>query len=133
MKKERKISRNGTKKNVRKNMFFVMKCITIAEQKCITIADILRRGCVIFSELIEEITHIVPFYGKSCITIASLALKIFRTNFLEKQVIGYRHNVNQSLIAICWLSEIEVELNDNGYELDDILSGSGGKNSWTIC
>ena len=74
--------------------------------------NILRKGCLTFSYLMRDITQVFPFYDKECITIASLALKVFRLNFLKKNTlglipeIGYRGNVNQSLIALCWLYEI---------------------------
>lgn len=55
---------------------------------CHVDVDIMRLGCFIFSKEIKGITDVVPFYDKTCITIASLALKIFRTKFLQKEVIG---------------------------------------------
>jgi hypothetical protein len=50
--------------------------------------DILRQGCVIFSRLIKNVTNVFPFYDKTCHTIAGLALKIYRTNFLNEETIG---------------------------------------------
>ena len=64
----------------------------------------------------NESGNVSPFYDTTCITIASLALKIYRLNFLRKKCIGiipaggYRGKVNQSLIALIWLDEINVEI-----------------------
>ena len=83
---------------------------------CGSDVDILRKGCIKFSQLFSETSKIVPFYDTNCITIASLALKIFRYNFLRKKCIGiipatgYRGKVNQSLIGLIWLSEINNEV-----------------------
>ena len=79
---------------------------------CSSDVDILRKGCIKFSQLFNQTSGVTPFYDTSCITIASLALKIFRFNFLRKKCIGiipasgYRGKVNQSLIGLVWLSEI---------------------------
>ena len=64
--------------------------------------DILRQGCIVFARLIKEITSVFPFYDKTCHTIAGLALKIYRCNFLVKDTIGqipaqgYGGNINQT-------------------------------------
>ena len=93
--------------------------------------DILRRGCIIFAPLIKEITNVFPFYDKTCNRIAGIALKIFRVNFLKKNTMGqipatgYRGNINQSAIALCWLSEVENELSENGLTLESKLSNRG--------
>jgi hypothetical protein len=50
--------------------------------------DILRQGCIIFERLIHDVTGVLPFYDKTCHTIAGLALKIYRSNFLDKNTIG---------------------------------------------
>ena len=77
--------------------------------------DILRQGCIVFARLIKEITGVFPFYDKTCHTIAGLALKIYRCNFLVKDTIGqipaqgYGGNINQSVIALYWLRELETE------------------------
>lgn len=79
---------------------------------CVCNVDILQKGCVIFSHLIHEKTGLLPFYNADCITIASLALKVFKSKFLKKNKLsllpetGYRGNVNKSLVALCWLSKI---------------------------
>ena len=79
---------------------------------CSSDVGILRKGCIKFSQLFSETSTITPFYD----TIQSLALKIFRFNFLRKKCIGiipatgYRGKVNQSLIGLVWLSEINKQL-----------------------
>ena len=84
--------------------------------------DILRQGCVKFARLIVKITDIFPFYDWTCHTIAGLALKIYRANFLTENTIGqipttgYGGNVNQSAIALCWISELQREL-EEGFAL----------------
>ena len=50
--------------------------------------DILRQGCIIFSRLIYKVTGVLPFYDRTCHTVAGLALKIYRGNYLEKNTIG---------------------------------------------
>ena len=93
--------------------------------------DILRQGCIIFARLIKTITNVFPFYDKTCHTIAGLALKIYRSNFLEKNVIGqipaegYGGNVNQSTIALYWLRDVETALNENDLVLCSKLSPQG--------
>jgi hypothetical protein len=89
--------------------------------------DILRQCCVKFAQLIVDITGIFPFYDQTCHTIAGLALKIYRANFLTEETIGqipatgYGGNVNQSVIALCWLSQ----LRDEGLSLRSKLSPEG--------
>ena len=93
--------------------------------------DILRQGCVIFARLIKEITGIFPFYDRTCHTIAGLALKIYRSNFLKDDVIGqipptgYGATVNQSVIALCWLKDVELQLEGEGKYLLSKLSAEG--------
>ena len=82
---------------------------------CSSDVDILRKGCVKFSQLFAKSANITPFYDSSCITIASLALKIFRFNFLREKCVGiipaggYRGRVNQSLNALIWLDEVNTK------------------------
>ncbi|CAB3985445.1 DNA polymerase, partial [Paramuricea clavata] len=96
--------------------------------------DILRQGCVRFARLIVNITKIFPFYDRTCHTIAGLALKIYRANFLKEDVIGqipptgYGGNVNQSIIALHWLEEIRENLETQGYSLRSKLSPEGEEN-----
>ena len=98
---------------------------------CCMDVDILRQGCIIFARLIKNITGVFPFYDKTCHTIAGLALKIYRSNFLTKDVIrqfpveGYGGNVNQSTIAPCWLKQISEELEENDLQLISKLSVEG--------
>ena len=95
---------------------------------CSSDVDILRKGCIKFSQFFKETSSITPFYDTDCITIASLALKIYRFNFLRKKCIGiipatgYRDKVNQSLIGLIWLSEINEQL-DNQLEYKCSLTG----------
>ena len=83
---------------------------------CSSDVEILRMGCVKFSQLFGETANINPFYDSSCITIASLALKIYRFNFLREKCVGiipaggYRGRVNQSVIALNWLDEVNDEI-----------------------
>ena len=95
------------------------KNVIILEKKCIIIVvdvEILRKGCIKFSQLFGETSNINPFYDSSCITIAGLALKIFRYNFLREKCIGiipaggYRGRVNQSVIALKWLDEVNISI-----------------------
>jgi hypothetical protein len=89
--------------------------------------DILRQSCVKFAQLIVDITGIFPFYDQTCHTIAGLALKIYRANFLTEETIGqipatgYGGNVNQSAIALCWISQLIKE----GLSLRSKLSPEG--------
>ena len=96
--------------------------------------DILRQGCIVFARLIKNITNVFPFYDKTCHTIAGLALKVYRTNFLNESTIGqippqgYGGNINQSTIALLWLRDIEKELSFLGNTLCSKLSPSGEYN-----
>jgi G:T-mismatch repair DNA endonuclease (very short patch repair protein) len=94
--------------------------------------DILRQGCIIFACLIYKVTGILPFYDRTCHTVAGLALKIYRSNFLKEATIGQiptcgygGANINQSAIALCWLREIENELHENNHRLNSKLSVGG--------
>ncbi|CAB4013527.1 DNA polymerase [Paramuricea clavata] len=80
----------------------------------------------------NRITGVLPFYDHTCNTVAGLALKIYRKNFLKEEQIsqvptcGYGgKNVNQSVIALCWLREIERELSENNMQLASKLSVGG--------
>ena len=76
--------------------------------------EILRKACVKFSQLIRESTNnaVYAFYDIRCMTIASLAMHIFRSCFLREKTIGvlpslgYRCRINQSIIALIWLEKI---------------------------
>jgi hypothetical protein len=93
--------------------------------------DILRQSCVKFARLIANITGIYPFYDRTCHTIAGLALKIYRANFLTEETIGqipvtgYGGNVNQSAIALCWISELTQQHEEEGFSLRSKLSPEG--------
>ena len=93
--------------------------------------DILRQGCVIFSRLIKDVTNVFPFYDKTCHTIAGLALKIYRTNFLNEETIGqipaqgYGGNVNQSTIALYWLRDVAEKLRTQGLLFNSKLTAGG--------
>ena len=89
--------------------------------------DILWQSCVKFAQLIVDITGIFHFYNQTCHTIAGLALKIYRANFLTEETngqipaTGYGGNVNQSVIALCWISQLIEE----GISLRSKLSPEG--------
>jgi hypothetical protein len=94
--------------------------------------DILRQGCIIFARLIYKVTGILPFYDRTCHTVAGLALKIYRSNFLHEDQIGQIPtcgyggvNINQSAIALCWLRGTEDELHENNMALKSKLSVGG--------
>ncbi|CAB3978337.1 DNA polymerase [Paramuricea clavata] len=94
--------------------------------------DILRQGCIIFSRLIYRITRVLPFYDHTCNTVAGLALKIYRKNFLKEDQIGQVPtcgyggvNINQSAIALCWLKDLEIMLEENNLRLASKLSVCG--------
>jgi hypothetical protein len=101
---------------------------------CCLDVDILRQGCVKFAKLIKNITGVYPFYDRTCHTIAGLALKIYRSNFLTENTIGqipadgYGGNINQSVIALCWLGQLEIELEEDGFTLRSKLSPEGEVN-----
>ena len=103
---------------------------------CSSDVDILRKGCVKFSQLFAKSANITPFYDSSCITIASLALKIFRFNFLREKCVGiipaggYRGRVNQSLNALIWLDEVNTKVDG---ALEYKCSRNGGENIRSSC
>ena len=76
---------------------------------CRSDVDILRRCCLEFRELFHDVTEIDPFAN---LTIASACSTVYRTNYLEKDIIaiipphGYRPENKQSLFAQKWLSYI---------------------------
>ncbi|XP_052779212.1 uncharacterized protein LOC128216636 [Mya arenaria] len=81
---------------------------------CRSDVDILRKCCLKFRELFQEITQknevpgIDPF--EKCLTIASACNLVFRRNFLEHESIGiipthgYRPEEKQSILAYKWLA-----------------------------
>ena len=91
---------------------------------CRSDVDILRRCCLEFRELFQNVTDIDPF---RTLTIASACHLVYRTNYLPKDTIGiippmgYRNN-NQSVFAHKWLSytadknEIYIQHARNGGE-----------------
>ncbi|XP_053536862.1 uncharacterized protein mcf2lb isoform X1 [Ictalurus punctatus] len=52
---------------------------------CVNDVEILRKGCIAFRQEILDSTKVDPF---KCITIASVCMKIFRTNFLRKDTLA---------------------------------------------
>ena len=44
---------------------------------CSCDVDILRKGCVKFSQLFNECANITPFYDSSCITISEFSFENF--------------------------------------------------------
>ncbi|CAB4013700.1 Hypothetical predicted protein [Paramuricea clavata] len=80
----------------------------------------------------HKVTSVLPFYDRTCHTVAGLALKIYRRNFLREEQIcqvpacGYGgKNINQSGIALRWLREIESELAENNRQLASKLAVGG--------
>ncbi|XP_052778720.1 uncharacterized protein LOC128216186 [Mya arenaria] len=81
---------------------------------CRSDVDILRKCCLKFRKLFQEITQkdevlgIDPF--EKCLTIASACNLVFRRNFLEHESIGiipthgYRPEEKQSVLAYKWLA-----------------------------
>ncbi|CAB3982959.1 DNA polymerase [Paramuricea clavata] len=127
----------GTPQRSKFDAWYVAQCLKPYNFKkaiyyyCRLDVDILRQGCVIFARLIKNITGVFPFYDKTCHTIAGLALKIYRSNFLVKDTIGqipakgYGTQVKQSVIALYWLREIETELHESDLFLQSNLSVEG--------
>jgi G:T-mismatch repair DNA endonuclease (very short patch repair protein) len=82
---------------------------------CISDVCILREACNKFRSLIINVGNVDPF--TECITLASVANKVFRRQFLKDNVIGilphngYRYSNNQSKIGIKWLISMEREYN----------------------
>ncbi|WAR17795.1 hypothetical protein MAR_032389 [Mya arenaria] len=86
---------------------------------CRSDVDILRKCCLKFRELFQEITQkskvpgIDPF--ENCLTIASACNLVFRRNFLEHESIGiipshgYRPEEKQSIMAYQWMSYLAHE------------------------
>lgn len=81
---------------------------------CRTDVIILRRACMAFRKIFLERGNVCPFV--ECTTIASTCMRVFRKNFLRKEVIGiiptggYRYKDKQSRKAIQWLVLKEREL-----------------------
>ena len=78
--------------------------------------DILHQGCVEFARLIADITGIFPFYDRTCHTEETIG---------QISATGYGGNVNQSAIALCWISELTHELEEEGFLLRSKLSPEG--------
>ncbi|XP_052776205.1 uncharacterized protein LOC128214030 [Mya arenaria] len=86
---------------------------------CRSDVDILRKCCLKFRELFQDITHkndipgIDPF--EKCLTIASACNLVFRRNFLEHESIGiipshgYRPEEKQSVMAYQWMAYLAHE------------------------
>lgn len=95
--------------------------------------EILRKACSIFRKSFWDSNHVDPFLD-AC-TIPSACNKVFRSNFLERDMIGiipktgYRFRNNQSLIGLKWLCWLEM-LNDTiiehaGRKREKYLDGIG--------
>jgi G:T-mismatch repair DNA endonuclease (very short patch repair protein) len=82
---------------------------------CISDVSILREACNKFRKLIIDVGNVDPL--TECITLASIANKVFRRKFLKDNVIGilppsgYRFCNRQSKIGIKWLLSKEREYN----------------------
>lgn len=93
---------------------------------CIEDVNILRKACLKFRSILHALTGVEPFYQ---ITLASTAMTIFTTLFLQKNQIsviprnGYRFTDNQSFKALKWLEweahirNIKIQTAANGREV----------------
>ena len=68
------------------NAEYVFDFETEIEQYCPSDVDILRRCCLQFKQLMEEVCNLDPF--KYCVTIASACNHVFRQEFLEEDTIS---------------------------------------------
>ncbi|XP_068684293.1 uncharacterized protein [Montipora capricornis] len=89
---------------------------TEIEEYCRSDVDILRRCCLQFKQLMEEVCNLDPF--KHCVTIASACNRVFRQEFLEENTItlipvqGYQPARKCSVMALQWLSWIHHQKGD---------------------
>ncbi|KYN02050.1 putative DNA polymerase [Cyphomyrmex costatus] len=81
---------------------------------CKNDVTILRRACLAFRKMFIKCGNVCPFEEST--TIASACSRVYRKNFLQKNMIGiiptggYRWGQNQSRKAISWLTWMEHEL-----------------------
>ena len=86
------------------------------EEYCRSDVDILRRCCLQFKQLMEEVCNLDPF--KYCVTIASACNRVFRQEFLEEDTIGlipaqgYQPARKYSVMALQWLAWIHHQSGD---------------------
>ena len=86
------------------------------KEYCRSDVDILRRCCVHFKQLTEEVCNLNPF--KYCVTIASACNRVFRQEFLEEDTIGlipaqgYQPARKYSVMALQWLAWIHHQSGD---------------------
>ncbi|XP_031635355.1 uncharacterized protein LOC116348474 [Contarinia nasturtii] len=91
---------------------------------CVQDVTILRLACLKFRSMMIPLTHVDPF---NQVTVASTCMKVYKTNFLEENMIpilprhGYRLRDNQSFKAINWLEWEAHNRNIN------IISASNGR------
>ena len=76
---------------------------------CRSDVDILRKCIMSFREMLREITGVDPF--EKCLTIASVCLEVYRTNFLKENTIAIFQpdcylKTKQSNVAVKWLSYV---------------------------
>ena len=89
---------------------------TEIEEYCCSDVDILRRCCLQFKQLMEEVCNLDPF--KYCVTIASACNRVFRQEFLEEDTIvlipaqGYQPARKYSVMALQWLTWIHHQSGD---------------------
>ena len=73
---------------------------------CCNDVKILRFCCIEFYNQCKTMCGVQPFFDASLITIASMAMRIFRSVIIEQNTIGvipksgYRNDVNQSIIGL---------------------------------
>ena len=98
------------------NAEYVFDFETEIEEYCRSDVDILRRCCLQFKQLMEEVCNLDPF--KHCVTIASACNRVFRQEFLEENTIGlipvqgYQPARKYSVMALQWLSWIHHQKGD---------------------
>ena len=92
------------------NAEYVFDFETEIEEYCRSDVGILRRCCLQFKQLMEEVCNLDPF--KYCVTIASACNRVFRQEFLEEDTIGlipaqgYQPARKYSVMALQWLAWI---------------------------
>ena len=90
---------------------------------CRSDVDILRKCCMVFREMLCEITGIDPF--EKCLTIASACHLVYRTNFLKKDTIAVFQSdrqlkTEQSNLAVKWLSYV---MQENDIRIEHVRNG----------
>ena len=96
------------------------------ESYCRSDVDIMRKCCLKFREMLQEVTDGIDPFNK-CVTIAGVCHEVYRTNYLEENTIAVFDNYRQMKILqsikatkwLSWLAEkegIAIEHGRNGGE-----------------